>query len=367
MNILHVMGGASTGGIAAVVLNYLKFINSADFHFDIALCGHKPGLLGEELMKLGAQFYQLPMKSNGIKQFETSLELVLREKQYDAVHVHSGDTAYVALRVAKKCKIKKRLAHSHNAKMVDGLYGNLRLIASEILNPYYATDLIACGKLAGICAYGRVNTLRKNYTVLPNAIDTSRFSFNKIVRDTIHIEEGIENRFVVGMVGRLSYQKNYPFALEVIESLHRIMPNVILLIIGIGEEENRIQDIIYKKRMESYVRLLGQKSKVEEYYSAFDVLLMPSLYEGFPVVAVEAMASGLPVYVSNTITDELSFGSAVHYLPLSNPREWAYEIYKNTEEVRLVERQIRQSEVKINGLDIRDTVKRLEAIYRGNY
>lgn len=364
--ILHVTGCSDAGGVSSVVLNYYTHMDRNRFHFDIALLTETVGQNAKALQNLGAKLYYIPPKHLGIKAHTDALTALLKDHHYDAIHVHGADTAYVSLRVAKQCGVKKRIAHSHSAAENKTLNQRLRLVASALLNPLYATDLLACGRLAGERCYGKFNTKRKNFHILPNAIDTERFAFNPSVREEMRRELGVEDAFVLGMVGRLSYQKYYNFALRVLEKLHETLPNAVLLILGVGEEQQQIEAYIAKHKMGDYVKLLGRHAEVEKYYQAFDMFMLTSRFEGFPVAGIEAMASGLPILLSDAITDELSFGDDIYYLPLSDVEPWVEtisELYLKSDPALRTNRQRR---VRENGFEIRDAAKKLEEIYMRN-
>ncbi len=367
IQILHMTSCSDAGGISSVILNYYSHMDRNRFHFDIALLTETVGQNAKALQNLGAELYYIPPKHLGIKAHTDALVALLKEHHYDVIHIHGGDTAYVSLRVAKQCGVPIRIAHSHCADENKTINQRLRLAASAVLNPLYATNLLACGRLAGERCYGKFNTKRKMFTILPNAIDTQRFAFNSTVRETKRRELGISDTFVVGMVGRLSPEKNYLFALKIMEALYKTAPEAKLLILGDGEEREKMELFIAENKMNKYVLLLGRHADVEQYYQVFDLFLLPSFNEGFPVAVVEAMASGLPVLLSDAITDELSFGEAVRYLPLGDEKCWAETILQMRALSAPELRTKRQGEVKANGFEIRDTAKLLEQIYMGSY
>jgi len=173
----------------------------------------------------------------------------------------------------------------------------------------------------------------------------------------------VEGKFVIGMVGRLADQKNYPFALEIMAKLRHQIPNAILVAAGNGPDEEMLRDMIEKMGLQEHVNLLGRRSDVSRLYQAFDVFLMPSLYEGFPVAGVEALCSGLPVLLSDEITGELKFSSGVRYLPLGDPKVWVQALmqWKEKEDTSL--RCVRQKEPRAHNLDIHDTARMLEQVY----
>lgn len=357
--VLHIMAGADAGGISSVVLNYYSFMDRQRFHFDIAVTTDMVGKNGALLQELGANIHRLPLKSNGVKAFESALKKLLQEHKYDAIHVHENETSYVALRVAKKCGIKRRIAHSHTTSLTSSLRGELRRLSGCVLNYHYATNVVGCGQLAGERVFGKRNMRRKKACVLPNAIDTERFGFDPEQRDALRRELALDGKFVIGMVGRLAPEKNHSFALECMGELVKEMPNVCFLIAGVGDEEAKIRSQIQELGLEANVIMLGRVDAIHALYQTFDVLVLPSHHEGFPVAAVEAMATGLPVLLSDTITRELSFGTAVQYLPLQK-ETWVTAL-RNVKSFE--DRALRLNEVKANGLELRDTARMLERLY----
>ena len=363
IKVLYIMGCSDYGGISTVVLNYYKNMNRDKIHFDLALKVDFIGHNAKELQKLGAKVYFLPLKNKGIKEFGNALIKILKENHYDAIHTHEGPTAYIALRIAKKMGVKCRVAHAHTTAPSDSFKSELKRLSGVVLNYHYATAVIGCGQLAGERVFGKLNMHRRNAYVLPNAVDTSRFAFDPSIRKEVREELGVTNNYVVGMVGRLSLEKNHAFALRVIKFVHKQYPELKLVIVGDGEEQEHIRKLIIHNNMESYVDLLGRRLDVNRLYQAFDCIILPSIHEGFPVVSVEAMSSGLPVLLSDTITKELSFGSCVKYLSIKSISPWVNAIGELIKNESVEDRVIRQNEPKDNGFDIKDTSKMLESIY----
>lgn len=360
VRVLHIMGCSDVGGISSVVLNYYRFADRSKIKFDIALTIPEVGLNGRALQELGADIYFLPLKSEGLAAFRTALEELLAKNRYDAIHVHENETSYVALQVAKKAGIRCRLAHSHTSSPYEGPKGEIRRLSGCVLNYHFATNVIGCGQLAGDRVFGKWNMRRAKALVLPNAVDTVRFAYDETVREEVRRELEVEGCFVLGMVGRLSEEKNNLYALELLPRIRKEIPNAVLVVAGNGPDEEKFRARVQQLKLESCVRQLGRRSDVDRLYQAFDVYLLPSFTEGFPVAAVEAMASGLPVLLSDVITRELAFGSAVTYLPLADPEQWVKTALQWKEDAG---RTRRQKEPAENGLDIRTNTSRLEAIY----
>lgn len=360
MKILHIIiGSANAGGVAAVVFNYMKHIDQHRFHFDFALLDSKPGMIGQKMMELGARCYELPLKSRDLRSYKRQLYDILKNEKYDAIHVHENSTSYVALKVAKKAGVKCRIAHAHVAWQPDSLRAWLAAISGRLFNHIYGTKLIGCGKKAGDCVFGAKHMMSPKGLVLPNAIETDRFSYSAEVRNEVRSELGIHGKYAVGMIGRFSPQKNHAFILPMINVLHRYMNDFVVVFVGTGELQTKAEEYCHEHGMDDYVRFLGVRSDVNRIYQAIDICVMPSLYEGFPVVGLEAIAAGLPLLLSDRITSELSFGKHVAYLPLDSD-VWVETLRQKPFNHH---REDGYAEIKNNGYDINDTAIILEKVY----
>ena len=361
LRVLHIMGCSDAGGISSVVRSFYEFIDRSEFHFDIALTVPEQGQNSRALEKLGAKIFFIPMKAEDREGFCKALTNLLTEGHYDAVHVHESETCYVALRIATQLGIPCRIAHAHTTSPYEGVRGVIRRWSGCLLNYVYATHVIGCGQKAGERVFGKLNMKRPRAVVLPNGVDTERFSYRPALRAQVRQELQAENTFLLGMVCRLSEEKNISFAIDLMAEVLERIPNAMLMIVGNGPEQEALEQKIRERKLENSVCLLGRREDVDRLYQAFDLVLMPSFHEGFPVVAVEAMAAGLPVLLSDTITRELSFGSGVRYLPLDKMEAWVEAVSSFRQDEN---REKRQADVKKQGLDIRQTVKKLEQIYR---
>ena len=253
-----------------------------------------------------------------------------------------------------------RLAHSHTSSPWEGWKGEVRRLSGVLLNYPVSSHVIGCGQLAGDRVFGKWNMRRPKALVLPNAVDTSRFAYDPQIRREVRAELGVENSFVIGMVGRLSEEKNNSYGLELMPRILQEIPNAVLVVAGNGPDEEKFRTRIRELHLENAVMQLGRRADVERLYQAFDVYILPSFTEGFPVAAVEAMSGGLPALLSDAITQELEFGTAVTYLPLSDPNAWVQAVKRWQQDEG---RQQRQCEPMQHGLDIRSAVQKLEAVY----
>lgn len=363
VKVLHVVGGACYGGVSAVVLNYYKNINKNNVHFDIAVTDKYIGRNADILESMGCKIFPICLKSENRVLYKLQIKDILKTGKYDAIHVHGNDTSWYTLRVAKQMGIKIRIAHAHTAGHLgkNTFKFKIRQVICQLLNRRYATQMLSCGKKAGEFIYGKIGTRNRNHLVLPNAIDTCIFSYKpdkrRQMRDSLHID----NAFVVGMIGRIAPPKNTVYAISLFKAIKDKVPNAKLLMVGDGPDMTDTKDAVRKFGLEGDVIFLGQRSDVFNLYQALDLYLLPSLYEGFPVAAVEAMATGLPCLLSDSITDELNFGKNVEYLPLNKQKAWASaaERYSKMQ----IDRELGQLEVKTNNLDILKVSKILENLY----
>lgn len=360
-NVLHLLTG-DDGGITAVVRDYYKYIDKEKIHFDIACITENEGNDIAALREMGTEIFHLPMKSLGIKEYTQHLKKILKHKKYNAIHVHESMTSYIALKVAKEQGVKCRIAHAHTSAPYTSIRSEIRRLSGIILNYHYASNVIGCGKIAGNRVFGNFNMKRKKAVVLPNAINLQKYSFNSTVRSLVREELDVADKFVVGFVGRLSSEKNPLFSLKIMKEIRKKNNNAVLLMAGAGAEEGSIHQYIKGNQMQECVRLLGKRNDAERLYQAFDVFILPSVFEGFPLVAVEALASGLPVILSSNITPEFSFSKSVKYLKVDDASNWAEYINKIA---KGYVRTKHLNELDPEVFDMKNVVKKLERIYLG--
>ena len=246
---------------------------------------------------------------------------------YDVVHLHSSSKNFFVLKEAKKFGIKTRIAHAHNVGFQTT--NKIKIIVGNILKSQLiknATNYFACSKLAGIWLFGEKIVNSDKFRVIHNAIEYDKFVYNENIRKRVRNELDIdENTLVIGNVGRFTNQKNHELMIDIFNEIHKKNNNSKLMLIGIGENEEKTKNKVKSLGVENDVLFLGFKENVNEYLSSMDAFLMPSLYEGLPVVAVEAQASGLPCFMSkDVITDEVKINPNVEFISLnSSAKEWA--------------------------------------------
>lgn len=177
-----------------------------------------------------------------------------------------------------------------------------------------ATDYVACSQLAGEAMFGK-----RKFTVIPNVIQTKKYRFDPAVRERVRQDMNVQDKLIVGTVGRLAEQKNPFFAVDVFTHLLKDLPDAEYWWIGSGPLQEQVKDYVEEKSLSDRVKLLGSRNDVLELYQGMDAFLLPSLFEGLPLTGVEAQAMGLPMVVSNTVTDEMVYTDLVDYVDLNAP------------------------------------------------
>ena len=241
--------------------------------------------------------------------------------EYQIVHSHIDAMSYLPLRAAKNAGVPIRIAHSHNTSIDrDFKYILKQFFRSKITS--VANYYCACGKEAGEFLFKE-----KESIVIPNAIEVDQFLFDRKMRKEKRTELGLKDEFVVGHVGRLSYQKNHKFLIKVFSEVHRKNKNTVLLLIGVGEKEQELKEQIHTLGLDDAVRFLGNRSDVNELYQAMDVFVMPSFFEGIPVTGVEAQFAELPCIFSTKVPKEVSFTDKCKFITLEESIDkWAEAI-----------------------------------------
>ncbi len=322
IRVAQILNRMDNGGIEAVVLNYYRHIDRKEFQFDFFFDEGSSLPYRDEMTELGAELFPLPPYTHQAV-YQKKLEKVLRAGQYDIVHVHMNTMSVFALAAAKRVGIPVRICHNHST--ADQREGK-RTLLKMLLRPWNrlpATDWFACGKQAGEWMYGKKAVEEEKVFILPNAIETEQFAYDEEARKAVREEFKIpEKAFVVGHIGRFMTQKNHEGLLRIFQRLRQERPGSVLLLVGEGELEKDIREHVKEIRMEDKVVFTGVRKDIQRVYSAMDVFCLPSLYEGFPVVLLEAQANRLPIVCSDHISPEVCLTDLVRRLPLEKEGLW---------------------------------------------
>jgi glycosyltransferase EpsF len=330
ITIVHFVNGLNNGGVERVILNYFKYINLEKYDLHVITQGESDEKCLEEFKKMNFHIHTVTKKSESILKNIKDIYKILKIYNVDIVHAHMTVTNMFPLIIAKICGIKTRINHAHLS------YEKMSYLkrCMCIIGMLFSTHYFACGRKVAISVFGKQKVNNNRVIILNNAIELERFQFKPEVRNNVRKELGINNKFVVGNIGRFVHQKNHDFLIDVFYEILKYKNNAYLLLIGTGELEDKIKNKVIKLGIENNVIFLGTQNEVEKFYQAMDVFLLPSIYEGLAVVLVEAQASGVKCVASNSITKEAALTSKVSFLPLDNKSLWVNETLKDNYLIR---------------------------------
>lgn len=360
IKILHIVPALDGGGVENLLLNYYLNMNRDKFKFDFIVYGEERGALESTFEELGSTIYHIPSRHEDLFKSLKQMKKIIYCNGYNIVHAHQNRTSFIPLFYAKRCGISTRIAHSHMAYEPENIIKKLQRKLFSLLIKYYANHWFACGIEAGKWLYGKKTVAKGKVNVMNNAIDLKNFIFNENIQKQKRKELGIEGKFVVGHVGRISYQKNHKFLIEIFNEIYKLNKDVVLLLAGRGELESEVKEQVENLGLTDVVKFLGVRNDVPELLQAMDVFLLPSRYEGLPVVLVEAQASGVICFASDTITKEIQVTNTLKYMSLTtDPSIWAKEILYSTQYKRENNFDIMQN----SGYSIEKESKLLEVFY----
>lgn len=355
IRVAQMMTDMNYGGVEMVVMNYYRHIDRTKVQFDFFALEGSTLPQREEIERLGGQVYVVP-KYTHLPQYETVIQTLFQQNGYKIVHSHMNTLSVFSLYGAKKAGVPNRIAHNHSTV---GKGEGAKNAMKYLLRPFatvYPTQLCACSQTAGRWLYGK-----KPFQVFNNAIELDRFAFDPTVREAVRKELGLGNRLVLGHIGRFCYAKNHEFLLDVMAEVCKLRADAVLLLVGEGEGEAAARQKVEVLGLQDNVRFLGRQSEPAKFYQAMDAFVLPSRYEGVPVVGVEAQAAGLPLICSDKVPGEIGVLPSTCFVPLNAPlTTWAETVIDAAENTP---RRDTTAELRVGGFDIATEAKKLEEFY----
>ncbi len=330
IRVLQVLGTIGLGGAESRVMDLYRHMDRDKIRFDFLVTEGTDDHYRKEIEDMGGRVYHLPaFRIVNLMQYKKACNDFFSEhckdgvSEYAAVHGHMTSTASIYLPIAKKWGVPLTIAHARSAGTDPGLKG----YATRVLrnNLYKKCDrMLACSDLAGDSVFGK----GRDHEFIPNAIDTAAYAYDPSGRKVIRDKYGIgENEKLIGHVGSFRFAKNHGFIIDIFEKLIIKHPDYRLMLAGDGGLKRDIEDKVKALGLSDRVIFTGNVSPVAPYYSAFDILLFPSVYEGMPGTVVEAEAAGLPCLISDTITGQVVITDKVTQMSLDcSASEWAHRL-----------------------------------------
>lgn len=322
------------GGVDKYLLTFADSVRSKDVQIDF-LTNKKNQELDKQLEKQNSRLYEVANLKHPFLQYKQIMEIVKKNK-YDMTYFNiSTAISIIGPYAAYKSGVKKRAIHSHSSgndceslwkrKILDVIHSVGKFFLYKYGNEYYG-----CSKAAGKWLFPKSIVESERFTIIYNAVDLKKFHFNKLVREQLRKKYKVEDCLVIGHVGNFNYQKNHVFLIKVFSELVKINPLAKLMLIGNGVNYVQIYDMVEKLNLQDKVVFLGWRSDISDLYQMMDIFVLPSHFEGLPIVGVEAQATGLKCLFSDKITDEVKLTKEARFLPISSNSvsEWVRCIEK---------------------------------------
>ncbi len=363
MRVLQAVVANDKGGLTGYVCQNYRFIDKDKVQFDFITYDEILDF-EDEFTKLGAKFYRFP-RANHIFNYYRQFKAIQKEMNYSTIHFHMSYANIVPLCIAKLVGIKNIIMHSHSTEIDSGnifvrtLKNIFHSICKNLLG-ILANQYLACSTDAALWMFPSDVIKNKKYILCKNAIEVSKFNFDESLRLKKRKELFIEDEeHVVGHVGRFTYQKNHEFIIDVFEQLVKINDHVKLILIGDGPLKSIVEKRVNDLKLTDKIVFLGQRSDVPQLLQVMDCFILPSNFEGLPIVGIEAQAAGLPCFFSDGITKEVGVTSIAKFLPINDVELWATALTGCKLQCRERYSQI----VNEAGYDIKEEIKKIEDVY----
>ncbi len=356
--VLHIAPGFKYGGIESRLVDWYSRMDKSLVHFDVVkVTPDESNPLVDKLESLGAKVYSIPpLGVRTWKKHFSAMRKIIISGNYDVIHSHSLAYGFFPMLLGKKLGIKKRILHSRTTSLNPG---DKHILISKFLSKLaipLATDYFACSEEAGEWAFGK----NKKAKIIKNGIVLENFIFSQEERDYLRKELCLDEAKVVGYIGRFSTQKNLIFLIDSFRIATEKESRLKLMLIGDGPEYEKIVNYSKECGLKDRIIFLGRKDDVNIWYNAMDAFVLPSLFEGFGTVAIEAQTNGLPCLVSTGVPYSTKVLETIKYLPIDNPQVWADEMLFSLSNSR---DNNAADKVKMAGYNYVDTVEFLQKYY----
>lgn len=358
MKLLHIpTGGVFPDGILNCILEYTKAMDKSNMEISVLAVNVPSREMVQKIETAGCRVIVIPERKSHMLRYMRRLYTCLKQNRFDIIHVH-GSSALMSIELLTAwlagCRV--RIAHSHNT-----MCNNPK--ADKLLRPLFYrlyTQAFACGKAAGQWLFGG-----RKFIVVPNGRDLQKFQYEEAFRRKWREQLGMDKDcLAIGHVGRFTEQKNHTGLIEIFQAVKERQPQAKLFLMGDGRLMDAIKQCVLEKHLENDVYFLGNTDNVHEILSAMDLMVLPSRYEGLPLVVLEWQAAGLPCYISDVITDECIVRSNVKKLSLQeSPSVWAEAIVHTSFADRTSEKDMIRNEMRAAGYDIVCAAKNLKNKY----
>ena len=347
--------GLDLEGITSVIYNYTKAMDREGLQLYFLTYGDLKPVLRERFEALGEILFTADRKQSTVGYMKDYVAL-LKKHRFDVVHIHGNSgTMLIEVLLAKLCGVKTVMVQAHSTRT------NHPFVNAVLKRPmmWLCRDCIASSEVSGQWLYGK-----HPYTLLNNAIEVDNFRFDAAAREAYRKEFGIrDEEFLVGHIGHFTEPKNHFFLVDVFAEFHKLEPDSRLLLISDGPRFEQVKQQVARLGLEDAVIFAGRRNDAAAIYSAMDLFMLPSVWEGLPLVLVEAQVNGLPVLVSDVVTKAAVCTDRIFYKPLEDgTRDWAKAL-QQLQHTPFDRQEDTGAAVAAKGFDIRAEADKLRHMY----
>ncbi len=360
IRVAHVLGKTVAGGVESFVMNYYRHIDRNKVQFDLIVDADSTYSWREEVEALGGHIFMVAPYQN-ISKNQADLMKLFQENSYLIVHSHLNSLSIFPLYAAKKAGVPIRIAHSHNTAGKGEIKRNCLKYTLRPFSRIFPTDFCASSVISAKWLFGEKAYEQGKVKLFNYAIEINNFCFDQNERSVLREELNVNDKYVVGHIGRFVSQKNHQFLIKIFYHILQKKSDALLLLLGDGPLLPQIKEEVEKLGISENVRFLGVKKDIHRYYQAMDIFVLPSLYEGLGIVGIEAQAAGLRTIASTAVPKEMMITDLVRFISLDeNPETWAKEAISWGNNYT---RYNTKEDLIVAGYDISSETKQLENFY----
>lgn len=356
-----IAGVLHSGGKRNLIMEFYRHIDRSKVQFDFICDSDSNGIPYEEIKSLGGIVYIVPPYKNLIQHLKQTYKII-KENNYPIVHAFDNTLNIFPMFVAKIAGVKVRISESISKGDKNEKKTFIKLALrpfSHFFANYYMANSVDCG----IWQFGKNTYEKGKVDIFKTVINADANAFDGDLRENTRSKYGWNGKVVHGFIGRYVAQKNPLFLIDIFNAITKLQDNAILVMVGFGEMEEEMMRKVRAYGIEDRVINLGRRDDIKQFYNAFDTFILPSLYEGMPVVGIEAQCAGLPIFFSKNITEETTASNLAHYISLeSSAQEWAKYIV-DTMENNISDRAGAYQQVIKSGFDSKNEAMRLQKYY----
>ena len=351
-----------SGGQKSLVFAYLRSFDPKRIKFDLIVDSDSNSIPYDDVKDLGGKLHVIPPYQNIVAHLK-ALKKIFRENKYDVLYAVNNTMNLFPLYMAYKAGIKVRVSES--LTMASPLERKKTMMKNVLkrFSHCFCNYMMANGKDCGIYQFGEKAYNQGKVEIYLTPVNAKENTFDSELREKTRSKFGWNEKVIYGFIARFELQKNPMFLLDILNEIAQKQENSHFVIIGAGAMEQQMLEKIKNLKLDERISWLGRREDIKQFYMAFDAFLLPSLYEGLPVVGIESQAAGLPVFFSENVTREAGIAELGHFISLDKPaNEWADIIVRETQK-SMTQRRGREEDLRKAGFDAVAEAERLTEFF----